>query len=98
MPVASAALRGEVPRNRLMPAHVDKFTRGLRARILNTASGSGKAYLNLRADEIRLKGSEMRIKGSYRAFARAVSLAKEGKLYSVPSFVPEWRPRHESNV
>ena len=97
--VASAALRDkwEVPLNRLTPAHVQKFTRALRSRLLDTASGFGKAYLNLLVDEIRLNGSELHIQGSYRALARAVSLSKEGKLGNVPSFVPEWRARQDSN-
>jgi len=30
----------------------------------------------------------------YRALARAVSLAKDGKLGEVPSFVSEWRAEH----
>ena len=65
---------------------------------VDTTSGFGKAYLNLLVDEIRLDGNQLRIQGSYRSLARAVSLAKEGKLGTVPSFVQEWRPEHESNV
>ena len=97
--VASGALRDkwEVPHNKLTPAHVQKFTRVLRTRLLDTASGFGKAYLNLLVDEIRLDGNELHIKGSDRALARAVSLSKEGKLGGVPSFVPEWRPEGDSN-
>jgi len=97
--VASAALRDkwEVPLNKLTPAHVQKFTRALRTRLLDTTSGFGKAYLNLLVDEIRLDGNELHIQGSYRALARAVSLAKEGKLDTVPSYIPEWRARQESN-
>ena len=87
----------EVPLNRLTPAHVQKFTRALRTRLLDTVSGFGKAYLNLLVDEIRLDGNELHIKGSDRALARAVSLSKEGKLGEVPSFVPEWRARRDSN-
>ena len=98
--VASAALRDkwEVPLNRLTPAHVQKFTRALRTRLLDTTSGFGKAYLNLLVDEMRLDGNELYIKGSHRALARAVSISKEGKPGEVPSFVPEWRPEDESNV
>jgi site-specific DNA recombinase len=98
--VASAALRDkwEVPLNSLTPVHVQKFTRVLRTRLLDTTSGFPKAYLNLLVDEIRLDGNKLRIQGSYRALARAVSLAKDGKLGEVPSFVPEWRPEDESNV
>ncbi len=98
--VASAALRDkwEIPLHKLTPAHVQKFTRALRERLLDTASGFGKAYLNLLVDEIRLDGDELHVKGSYRALARAVSLSKEGKLDTVPSFVPEWRARQDSNL
>ena len=72
---AQAELRDEreVSVNRLTPAHIAKFTRALRARLLDTASGFGKAYPNLLVDEVRLDGSERRIKGSYRALARATS-------------------------
>lgn len=72
--------------------HIAKFTRALRVRLLDTASGFGKAYLNLLVDEIRLDGNELRIKGSYRALARAITLSREAKPDAVPSFVPEWRP------
>jgi len=65
--------------------------------VIDTASGFGKAYLNPLLDEIRLDGDELHIQGSYRALARAVSLSKEGKLDTVPSFVPEWRARQDSN-
>jgi len=47
---------------------------------LGTASGFGKAYLNLLVDEVRLDGSELRIKGSCSAFARAVTLSKVGEV------------------
>ena len=95
----SAALRDkwEVPLNKLTPVHVQKFTRVLRTRFLDTESGFGKAYLNLLVNEIRLDGNELHIRGSYRALARAVSLSREGKLGNVPSFVPEWRARRDSN-
>ena len=98
--VAIATLRDqwEVPLNQLAPVHVRKFAGALRTRLLDRASGFGKAYINLLVDEIRLDGSKLHIQGSYRALARAVSMSKEGKLDSVPSFVPEWRPEDESNV
>ena len=63
---------------------------------MDTASGFGKAYLNLLVDEVRLDGSKLHIKGSYGALARAITLAKEGKLVEVPSFVPEWRSHGDS--
>ena len=98
--VARAALHAkwEVPLNKITPAHVQKFTRALRTRLLDVTSGFGKAYLNLLVGEIRLEGDELHIQGNYRALARAVSLSKEGKLVSLPSFIPEWRARHDSNV
>ena len=97
--VASAALRSKwnIPVNKLTPAHIGKFTHALRTRLLDTNSGFGKAYLNLLVDEVKLIGNELHVKGSYGALARAVSLAKEGKLGMVPSFVPEWRARQDSN-
>jgi site-specific DNA recombinase len=58
----------------------------LKARLLETASGFGKAYLNLVVDEVRLDGSELHIKGSYAALARAITLTKEGKMGEVPRF------------
>src|SRR3990172_9723723 len=46
---AQAGLRNkwDVSVNHLTPAHIAKFTRALKARLLDTASGFGKAYLNL---------------------------------------------------
>ena len=66
--------------------------------MLDRDSGFGKAYINPLLDKIRLDSSKLYIRGSYRALARAVSLSKEGKLDTVPSFVREWRPEDESNV
>ena len=65
--IARAALRDkwEVPHNELAPVHVPKFTRALRARLLDTTSGFGKAYLNLLVDEIRLDGDELHMQSSY---------------------------------
>jgi hypothetical protein len=51
-----------------------------RTRLLDTASGFGKAYLSLLVDKIRLDGNELHVRGNYRALTRAVSLSKEGKL------------------
>ena len=96
---AQAGLRNkwEVSASHLTTAHIAKFTRALKARLLDTASGFGKTYLNLLVDEIRLDDNKLHIEGSYGALARAITLAKEGKLGEVPSFVPEWRPHGDSN-
>jgi site-specific DNA recombinase len=61
--IASAALcdKWEVPLNKLTPAHIQKFTSALRMRLLDTASGFGKAYLNLPVDQIRLDENELHI-------------------------------------
>ena len=53
---AQAGLRNkwDVAANHLTTAHIAKFTRALKARLLDTESGFGKAYLNLLVDEVRL--------------------------------------------
>ncbi len=96
---AQAGLRNkwDVSANQLTTAHIAKFTRALKERLLDAESGFGKAYLNLLVDEVRLDGNELHIKGSYGALARAVTLSRQGKLGEVPSFVPEWRPHGDSN-
>jgi DNA invertase Pin-like site-specific DNA recombinase len=96
--IASLREKWQLPLSTITPAQVERFARALQTRLLDTASGFGKAYLNLLVDEIRLDGNELRIQGNYGALARAVSLSKEGKLDKVPSFVPVWHPGHESNV
>jgi site-specific DNA recombinase len=77
---------------------VNAFCTALKERFTDCTSGLGKAYLRLLVDEIKLDGNELIVRGSHRRLADAIGFMQKRKLGGVPSFVNDWRPRHESNV
>ena len=58
-----------------------------------------KRYLNLLVDEIIVMDGGVTIKGSYGAIVRAATLGeiKVGHLKQVPTFIPDWCARRDSN-
>jgi len=48
-------------------------------------------------DEVVVNGSEVIIKGSYAALAHAMHQMKMGTSNQVPTFIPDWRARRDSN-
>lgn len=72
-------------------------TTSLKARLADSSSGFGKAYLNLLVDEIRLEGKELKIRGSYDRLADSIGALEKKKLGMVPSFITSWRARQDSN-
>lgn len=95
--IASIKDKGALSLQSLTSAHTEAFARALRARLLDTETGFGKAYVKLLVDEIRLDGKELRVKGSYKALAQAFAHTKGGKLGEVPSSIPDWRGGWDSN-
>jgi hypothetical protein len=84
-------------RRRLTQPASTRFCKALKARLTDAQSGLGKAYLRLLVDDIRLERNELKIRGSYRRMANAIGLMDKMKLGEVPSFIPEWRARQDSN-
>ena len=81
----------------LGPTHIERFCAALKARLVDPASGFGKAYLRLLVEEIRLEGDQLKMRGSHQRLADAVGALENKKLGEVPSFVADWRARQDSN-
>ncbi len=82
----------------LKASQVEVFGRVLRAKLLAKGSPLAKSYLNTLVDEVVVKDKTATIKGSYAALAEAMQQIKKGNLNNqVPSFIPNWCARRESN-
>ena len=64
---------------------------------MQMSNGFGKAYLRLLVDEIRLEGNQLTISGSYAELGHAFGMLEKLRLGEVPSLVPVWRARQDSN-
>ena len=95
--MAGLRRRQALPLARILPSHVAAFSKVMRARLRDRASGFAKDYLRAVVDEIRVEGNAATISGSYERLIAAVANKKEGSV-TVPSFMPEWRARQESNL
>ena len=85
----------EMPLDVIHPKNLDSFAKAMRKILLERKGTTGKAYLRLLVDEIRIKGNEAEISGSYAALASAVLETRVGTV--VPTFVPNWLPDLDSN-
>jgi site-specific DNA recombinase len=83
---------------RIDPAKIDAFCKLLKDRLTDADSGLGKAYLRLLVDEIRLDREQLTVRGSYGKLADALGILEKIELGEVPSSVPVWRARDDSNV
>ncbi|TAJ09683.1 MAG: hypothetical protein EPO61_05280 [Nitrospirae bacterium] len=96
--IAGRRRHRDLPQAILAQKHIQTFCTTLRAKLLDQASGLGKAYLKLLVEEIRCHGREIHLKGSYGALAQAVGEAKPGTFGRVPSFGLDWLPGQDSNL
>ena len=96
-----AGMRREhsLPIEHIKASQIDAFGKALRERLLSGDAGFAKSYLNLLVDEIVVEGNAATIKGSYSALAAAASMdkIKVGHLKQVPTFIPDWCARRDSN-
>lgn len=93
--------RGQsLPVDQLRASQVEAFAKTLKGRLLAKDSALAKSYLNLLVDEIKVNDNTAVVKGSYGALAQAVAMdkIKAGHLEQVPTFIPDWRARQESNL
>jgi DNA invertase Pin-like site-specific DNA recombinase len=82
----------------LKASQVDVFGKVLREKLLANGSPLAKSYLNILVDEILVKDKTATIKGSYAALAETMQQIKMGDLSKqVPSFIPDWCARRDSN-
>jgi len=82
----------------LKASQVDIFGKVLRQKLLAADSPLAKSYLNVLVDEIVVQDKTATIKGSYAALANTMEQIKMGNLNKqVPSFIPNWCARRDSN-
>ncbi len=83
----------------LKASQVDVFGKVLRQKLLAKGSSLAKSYLNILVDEIVIVDKTATIKGSYAALADMMQKIKKGNLNNqVPSFMPDWCARSDSNA
>jgi site-specific DNA recombinase len=79
-------------------SQVDAFGKVLRQKLLAKDSALAKSYLNILVDEIVVQDKTATVKGSYAALAETMQQIKMGTLDQVPTFIPVWCARDDSNV
>ena len=80
-------------------SQVDTFGKVLRLKLLARNSPLAKSYLSILVDEIVVQDKTATIKGSYAALAKTMQTIKKGSLNNqVPSFIPDWCARSDSNA
>jgi site-specific DNA recombinase len=83
----------------ITPAALKTFARTARRRMRTESGGYRRDHLRALAQRVEVDAKEVRIMGSKSALLRtlvAVSSAKTAG-FGVPSFVPKWRARRDSN-
>ena len=82
----------------LKASQVDAFGKVLRQKLLAKDSPLAKSYLKILVDEIVVEEKTATLKGSYAALAETMERIKKGSLSNqVPSFIPDWCARRDSN-
>ncbi|RFC37926.1 MAG: Site-specific DNA recombinase [Candidatus Nitrotoga sp. LAW] len=79
-------------------SQVDVLGKVLREKLLAKNSPLAKSYLNILVDEIVVEDRNATVKGSYAALAETMQQIKMGNLKQVPSFIPDWCARSDSNA
>jgi site-specific DNA recombinase len=95
--IADLRKRKTLPLENINPALISAFTNAVRKKFMDKDSAFAKSYLQMLVDEIRVEENQAVITGSHAAMAMAVAEMKVG-TQMVPTFLSDWRPRHESNV
>ena len=84
----------------ITPQALKAFARTARRRMRTEPGGYRRDHLRALAQRVEVDAEEVRITGSKSVLLRtlvAVSSAKTAG-FGVPSFVPKWRPREDSNL
>jgi len=94
--MAGLRQRQALPIERVLPSQVEAFAKVIRTKLEDQSSTFAKDYLAALVDEIRVTGDTATISGSYGRLLGAV-LEKKEDTKQVPSFIPDWRARQDSN-
>ena len=84
----------------ITPQALKTFARAARKRIRTENGGYRRDHLRALAQRVEVDAKEIRIMGSKSELLRTLVAASSPKTagFGVPSFVPKWRTRHDSNV
>ena len=86
-----------LPVDQIKTSQLDTFAKTLKAKLLAKDSALAKSYLNLLVDEIVVKDQTATMRGSHAALAQLA--ANQGNQSNqVPTFIPDWCARQESNL
>jgi site-specific DNA recombinase len=83
---------------RITPDSIERLSAALRSALSSEDPSFRKAYLRLFVNEVVIGDDEIRLRGPKATLAKATlagALPPAGRM--VPSFVPEWRSRRDSN-
>jgi site-specific DNA recombinase len=83
-----------------MRAPTKSFASQARRRMRTETGGYRRDHLRALAQRVEVDAKEARIMGSKSVLLRTLVAASSAKTagFGVPSFVPKWRTRHDSNV
>ncbi|ADL55678.1 recombinase family protein [Gallionella capsiferriformans] len=82
----------------LKPSQVDLLGKALRSKLLAKDSNLAKGYMQLLLDEVLVEDETATIKGSYASLANAMHQMKIGTNNLVPTLIPNWCARSDSNA
>jgi site-specific DNA recombinase len=84
----------------ITPQALRTFASQARRRMRTESGGYRRDHLRALAQRIEVDAKEVRIMGSKSVLVRTLIAASSVKTagFGVPSFVPKWRTRHDSNV
>ena len=84
----------------ITPQALKTFARTARKRMRTENGGYRRDHLRALAQRVEVDQKELRIMGSKSALLRTLVAASSAKTagFGVPSSVPKWRTRHDSNV
>lgn len=82
----------------LKPSQVELLGKALRSKLLGKDHALAKRYPSLMIDEIVVNDGDALIRGSHAALAHAMHQMKMCTSNQVPTFLPYWRARQESNL
>jgi DNA invertase Pin-like site-specific DNA recombinase len=86
----------EIPTQVLTARKLEAFCRAMRRRVMDVASGFGKAYLRLFVEEVRLTGRVVLMRGREDVLVQAVAQKDLGTSGAVPSLGYAWLPSEDS--
>ena len=93
--------RGEIERQgpTITTQSIKTFARTARKRMRIEGGGYRRDYLRALAQRVEVDAKELRIMGSKSELLRALVAASSAKTagFGVPSSVPKWRARRDSN-